>query len=128
MAQHCGSPLVQVKQTPSLVISHLQLPIVRLQPHIIMPFIMQQQLHMAPAIELHRFCSVEAAILSSQMHMIFMPPVIFSIFILQRGIMAMFMGIMPDIGIPMPMFGVIMPGMPIVVGFIIVLIMTTLLD
>jgi hypothetical protein len=125
MAEHCGSPLVQVKQTPSLVISHLHMPIVRLQQHIIMPFIMQQQLHIVPASELHRFCSVVAAILSSQTHMIFMPPVTFSIFILQRGIMAMFMGIMPLIGMPMPMFGDIMPGIPIVVGFIIVLIMIT---
>jgi hypothetical protein len=60
------------------------------------------------------------------MHVIFMPPVHFSSFILQRGIMAMFMGIMPVIGMPMPMFGVTMPGIPIVVGFTIVLIMITL--
>jgi hypothetical protein len=44
---------------------------------------------------------VAAAISSSQVHMIFMPPVHFSIFMVQRGIMA----------IPIPMLG-IMLGMP----------------
>src|SRR6059058_3193945 len=94
MAQHCWSPLVQVMHTPSGVISHLHMPIVRLQQHTTMPFIMQQQLHMVPTSELHRFCSVVAAILSSQTHTIFMPPVHFSIFMVQRGIMVMFIGIM----------------------------------
>ena len=54
---------------------------------------------MPPAIILHMFCSVAAAISSSHVQMIFMPPLHFSIFIVQRGTMAM------------PMLG-IMPGMP----------------
>jgi hypothetical protein len=38
MAQHALSPLVQVRVQPSSVISHLQRPIIRLQPQAIMPF------------------------------------------------------------------------------------------
>jgi hypothetical protein len=41
MSQQALSPLVQVITQPSLVISHLHAPIVRLQQHTIMPFIMQ---------------------------------------------------------------------------------------
>jgi len=37
--QHWSSPLVQVMQTPSSVISHLHMPIVMLQQQTIMPFI-----------------------------------------------------------------------------------------
>ncbi len=55
MAQQSLSPDVQVMQTPSLVISHLHIPMVRLQQQITMPFIMQQQLHMEPAMLMHRF-------------------------------------------------------------------------
>jgi hypothetical protein len=55
IAQQAGSPLVQVMQTPSLVGSHLHMPMARLQQHIIIPFIMQQQLHMEPAIIEQRF-------------------------------------------------------------------------
>jgi hypothetical protein len=55
--------------------------------HIIMPFIMQQQLHMLPANILHIFCKVAAATSSSHLHVIFMPPAHFSIFISQRGTM-----------------------------------------
>jgi hypothetical protein len=101
---------MQVMQTPSLVFSHLQTPIVMLQQQSIIPFIMQQQLHMPPAIAAHRFCSMLAAILSSQEQVIFMPPVHFSIFILQRGTIIMFMaGALAGICVPMPG---IMPGMP----------------
>ena len=50
-----------------------------------MPFIMQQQLHMPPAIILHRFCSVATLISSSQLQVSFMPPAHFSNFIVQRG-------------------------------------------
>jgi len=42
MWQHLASPLVHVMQAPSLVISHVHMPIVRLHEHSIMPFIMQQ--------------------------------------------------------------------------------------
>jgi hypothetical protein len=48
ISQHFWSPLVQVMQTPLLVISHLHMPIVKLQQQTIMPFIVQQQPHMAP--------------------------------------------------------------------------------
>ena len=49
------SPLVQVTQTPSSVGSHLHMAMVRLQQQTIIPFIMQQQLHMEPAMLMHRF-------------------------------------------------------------------------
>jgi hypothetical protein len=85
MAQQDGSPLVQVMQTPSLVGSHLHMPIAMLQQHIIMPFIIMQQLHMPPAIIEQRFWSIVADMASSHLHVIFMPPVHFSILILHRG-------------------------------------------
>lgn len=77
---------MQVTQTPSLVISHIHRPIVMLQQHTMVPFIMQQRLHFELAIIEHRFWSMLHAILSSHEHMIFMPPLHFSIFMVQRGI------------------------------------------
>ena len=62
ISQHLLSPLVQVMQTPSSVISHLHMPIVRLQQQTIMPFIIMQQLHMPPAIIVQRFCIMLHAI------------------------------------------------------------------
>jgi hypothetical protein len=50
-----------------------------------MPFMVQMQLHIVPAIILHRFCSVAALISSSQVQVSFMPPAHFSNFIVQRG-------------------------------------------
>jgi hypothetical protein len=50
-----------------------------------MPFIMMQQPIMPPAIIVHRFCSIAADILSSQVHITRIPPDIFSILMLQRG-------------------------------------------
>ncbi len=85
IAQQAGSPLVQVMHTPSSVISHLHMPIVMLQQQTIMPFIIMQQLHIPPAIMVQRFCSIVAVILSSHLHVIFMPPLHFSIVIVQRG-------------------------------------------
>jgi len=73
-----ASPLVQVMQTPSLVISHWHMPMVRLQQQTAMPFIMTQQLHMPPASMVQRFCTMLHAILSSHVQVIFMPPVHFS--------------------------------------------------
>ena len=55
MSQQALSPLVQVRQTPSSVIVHSHLHIARLHWHIVMPFIMQQQLHMPSASILHMF-------------------------------------------------------------------------
>jgi hypothetical protein len=83
--QQASSPLVQVMQTPSSVISHLHMPIVMLQQQTIMPFIIMQQLHMPPAIMVQRFCIIVADILSSHLQVIFMPPLHFSIVIVQRG-------------------------------------------
>jgi hypothetical protein len=39
-----------------------------------MPFIMQQQLSIPPAIIVQRFCSMAAETLSSHAHVTFMPP------------------------------------------------------
>src|SRR5580658_1101143 len=76
---------MQVMTQPVLVISHLHMPMVRLQQLTIMPFIMQQQLTMPPASMVQRFCIMEQATGSSQEQVIFMPPVHFSIFMEQRG-------------------------------------------
>jgi len=112
ISQHFGSPLVQVMVTPSLVISQVHIPIVRLQQHTIMPFIIMQQLHMPPASIRQRFCTMPQATLSSQEQTIFMPPVHFSIFSVQRGTISQFgaTGIpvgAPVIGVPIP--GTLMP-------------------
>jgi hypothetical protein len=85
ISPHLASPLVQVKQTPLSVMSHLQWPTVKLQVQTIMPFCMQQQLHIPPASIVQRFCNMLHAIVSSQEQVIFMPPVHFSNFIVQRG-------------------------------------------
>jgi hypothetical protein len=115
MAQQSSSPLVQVKQTPILTSVHSHLHIAIAQLHITMPFIMQQQLHMLPAIILHMFCKVAAATSSSQVQVIFIPPLHFSIFMVQRGTMhicmapgaPMGMGV-PGIGAPIEPIGLIM--------------------
>ena len=122
--QHSASPEVQVMQQPSLVISHLHRPMVRVQQQTIMPFIMQQQLHMPPWSIMHRFCIMLQAIGSSQEQVIFMPPVHFSIFMVHRGTMSMF-GIIgaavPPIGDD-AMPGMPMPGIPIAVRSIIIVL------
>jgi hypothetical protein len=122
--QHCSSPEVQVITQPSLVMSHLHMPMVRLQQQTIMPFIMQQSEHMPPWSIMHRFCIMLQAMGSSQEQVIFMPPLHFSIFMVQRGTMSMF-GIIgaavPPIGddaIPgMPMPGIPMPVRSIIIVF-----------
>jgi hypothetical protein len=122
ISQHLLSPEMQVTQTPLSVISHLHMPMVRLQQQTIIPFIMQQQLHMLPCIMEHRFCSMLHVIWSSQVQVIFMPPWHFSNFIVQRGtIIELIVGAVPVAGIAMPVG--IVPDIPIVVGFIIVLAM-----
>jgi hypothetical protein len=90
MSQHILSPLVQVTQHPLAVISTLHDAIVMLQQHTIMPFIVQHMLHIPPAIMAHRFCIMVQAAGSSHAHVIFIPPVHFSIFIMQRGTITMF--------------------------------------
>jgi hypothetical protein len=121
MAQQSLSPLVQVMQTPFSVISHLHIPITRLQQQAIIPFIIMQQLHMPPAIIVQRFCSMPTVIFSSLVQVIFIPPVHFSIFIVQRGTIIMFMppGVM--VGVPMvPAPGDAIPAMPIPLRSIII--------
>lgn len=107
MSQHILSPLVQVRQQPSAVISHLHMPIVRLQQQIIMPFIVQQTLHIPPAIIAQRFCIIVQAAGSSHEQVIFIPPAHFSTFIAHRGTITMFGAIgmveVPPIGMfPIP--------------------------
>jgi hypothetical protein len=121
------SPLVQVMQTPFSVVSHLHMPMIRLQQQAIIPFIIMQQLHMPPAIIVQRFCSMPADIASSQVQVIFIPPGHFSIFIVQRGTIIMFVTPGAMVGVPMaPAFGVPMPVMPIPLrSIIIALVMDT---
>jgi hypothetical protein len=124
MSQQALSPLMQVMQTPSLVISHLHMPMVRLHMHTMVPFIMQQQLHLDPAIIEQRFCSMLQAILSSQTQVIFIPPVHFSIFMVQRGIiMPVMAGVAVGIALPIP--GIIIP---VDIGFIVAVVMNKLLN
>src|SRR5262249_33136465 len=74
MAMQPASPLVHVQTQPSLVISHLHMPIIRLQLHTIMPFIMQVHEHMLPASIVNRFCIMARATASSHVQVIFIPP------------------------------------------------------
>jgi hypothetical protein len=121
MSQQALSPLMQVTQTPSAVISHMHMPMVRLQQQTMAPFIMQQRLHFEFAIIEQRFCSMLQAILSSQTQVIFMPPVHFSSFILQRGIiMPVMAGVIVGIVVPMP-------DIMVVLGFIVAVVMALLL-
>jgi len=85
MAQQSASPLVHVMQTPPSIISHLHMPMVMLQQQTIMPFIIMQQLHIPPAIIVQRFCIIVAEVGSSHLQVIFIPPLHFSIVIVQRG-------------------------------------------
>jgi hypothetical protein len=102
------SPLVQVTRMPLSVISHLHIPMVRLQVQTAMPFIIMQQLTMPPAIMVQRFCIIVQAALSSQVQVIFIPPLHFSIFMVQCGIMSH----CPPVGM------VVMPG-PVIAGMLI---------
>jgi hypothetical protein len=121
MSQQALSPEVQVRQQPSLVISHLHIPIVRLQQQTIMPFIMQQQETMLPAIILQRFCIIAQAAGSAHSHTIFIPPAHFSTFITQRGTITIFGAIAPPgMGIPSPVPLIPIPGIPVVGRSIII--------
>jgi hypothetical protein len=114
IAQHDGSPLVHVMQTPSFVGSDLHMPIAKLQQHIIIPFMIMQQLHIPPAIMEQRFCSIVADIASSHLQVIFMPPVHFSMVILHRGtIIHCGAAGMPPVAPIGPAAPVPIPGMPI---------------
>ncbi|WP_020472716.1 hypothetical protein [Zavarzinella formosa] len=118
MSQQALSPLVQVMQQPSLVISILHVPIIMLWQHTIMPFMEHIMEHMPPAIMEQRFCIIVQEAMSSHMQVIFIPPVIFSIFIVQRGTMTMF-GIMEGIepiDIPVPMEGMVIAARSIIIA------------
>lgn len=112
MAMQAASPLVQVTMQPSLVISVLHMPIIRLQLQQTMPFIMQQQEHMPPASMVQRFCIIARATGSSQTQVIFIPPAHFSIIILQRGTIIMF-GAIGEAGVGMAAVPMLMPGIDI---------------
>jgi hypothetical protein len=100
------SPLVHIIMHPISMISILHMPIMpMLQQHMHMPFIIMQQQTEPPAIIMHRFFIISALVLSSAVHIIFIPPAHFSIFIMQRGAMPMPIPI-PTIG------GIIICGMP----------------
>jgi hypothetical protein len=117
IAAHSLSPLVQVKQTPFSVVSHLHRPITRLQQQASMPFIIMQQLHMPPAILVQRSWSMPAEVVSSQVHVTFIPPGHFSIFIVHRGTILMlvqpgliagvFMGPAAGAAMPIPLRSII---------------------
>jgi hypothetical protein len=85
ISQHLASPLAQVIVQPSLVMSHLHMPMVRLHCMTIMPFIIMQQPTMPPASMVQRFCIMEQATASSHEQVIFIPSLVFSIFMVQRG-------------------------------------------
>jgi hypothetical protein len=91
IAQHALSPLVQVIVQPSSVVSQRHMAIIRLQQQTIIPFIIMQHEHIPPASIAQRFCSVAADILSSHLHTMRIPPSHFSIFMVQRGTIIMFM-------------------------------------
>jgi hypothetical protein len=117
ISQHFLSPLVQVMQQPSLVISHWQFAQHRLHWHISMPFQVQQQLHIPPASILHKFCIAPQAISSSQVQTIFIPPAHFSMLIVHRG--TIIIEGMP-IGVWGLIPGVVMPGIDIPRSIIII--------
>src|SRR5690349_13130269 len=85
MAQQALSPDTQVIQQPSLVYSHLQIPMVKLHWQTVWPLQVQQQLQSPSASMRHKFCSVPQATSSSQMQLILIPPVHFSNLMVQRG-------------------------------------------
>src|SRR5262245_57505370 len=90
ISAHLASPLVHVTAHPSLVISHLQMPIVRLQQYTVMPFITQQHEHIPPASMEHRFWTMLHAVASWHEHVIFIPPWHFSTLTVQRGTTSQF--------------------------------------
>jgi hypothetical protein len=80
-----------------------------------MPFIMAEQEHMPPASIVQRFCIIEADILSSVVQVIFIPPSHFSILMVQRGTIIMFVpvGMVPVAPIgPVPMPAAPIPVVP----------------
>jgi hypothetical protein len=123
--QHFGSPEVQVIRQPLSVISHLHRPMVRLHVQTSMPFIIMQQLTMEPESIVHRFCIMPQAIWSSQVQVMVMPVLDFSILNVQRGTIIMF-GIMvpvvpPIVPIPVAIAGMLIPARSIIIMLMVVL-------
>jgi len=77
-------------QKPLSVISKRHKPIVKLQTQHVMPFNVQQQLHIPPASMVQRFWTILHAILSSHTHVSLQPPVHFSTLKVQRGTIIQF--------------------------------------
>jgi hypothetical protein len=126
MAAQALSPLVQVTQTPISVASHLHMPIIRLQQHAVIPFIIMQQLTIPPAAIVQRFWSMPAETLSSQVQVIFIPPVHFSKVMVQRGTIIMFMPAGVAAGAPIipagpaiPTPAMPIPGRSVIIAFIV---------
>jgi hypothetical protein len=114
------SPVVQVSVMPLSDISHLHMPIVRLQQLTTQPFMTMQQLHMPPDMAEQSCCIMLAAMGSSQVQVIFMPPVHFSILNVQRGTIIQLGvdGMLPGmvgVGMPWP----VIPGIGIPIRSII---------
>jgi hypothetical protein len=126
MSQQAASPLVQVMQTPLSVISHLHMAMVMLQQQAIMPFIMQQQEHIPPAIMVQRFWIIAAEAASSLTQFIFIPPLHFSIVMVQRGTIIMFdpAGMVDEV----PMAPVLVPLMPIMLARSIIIALVIVLS
>jgi hypothetical protein len=119
MSQQALSPLVQVIVQPSLVISHLQTPIIRLQVQTTIPFMTQHMLHIPPASIEQRFCIIAQAVGSVQTQATFIPPDIFSTLKVQRGTIIMF----GAIGVVVPGIGAVpmlIPDIPFIVRSIII--------
>src|SRR6516164_386024 len=123
--QHFGSPLVHVTRQPLSVVSHLHIPIVRLQVQTIMPFIIMQQPTIEPCSIEQRFCSMPAAIASSQTQLMVMPVFVFSILKVQCGTIIM-LGIMVALGAPIVPMPVAIPGIPRPARSIIIMLMVVL--
>jgi hypothetical protein len=99
------------------------MPLVMLMVIMGMPFIIMQQLIMLPDIMVQRFCIMPAAISSFVEHMIFIPMSVASIFMVHRGTIIMFIGIVPGIIMPciwpMPIAIRSIPMVFIAIGFIL---------
>jgi hypothetical protein len=124
MSQQALSPDVHIIMQPSAVISHLHIPIIIPQVIIGMPFIIMQHDIIPPAVIIIMFCIIVHCILSSHIHMIFIPPSTFIMVILQRGVIIMF-GIIPIPGIIIPPIPLMLPiEVPIVVPVIVVIVLS----
>jgi hypothetical protein len=83
----------------------------KLQEQTMMPLSMRQQLHMPPMSAEHMCCTMLQATASPQEQVIFMPPLHFSIFMVQRGTISELPGI-PGVtaGMPIPIGVEAIPG------------------